>query len=98
MRSTAHLMLLGASAALSTSLCVWGAVGWGRAYRAEAEVNHLTWADELRDAQLLGVVVRGGEAAAQLALEKEPEVVPPAPGGCAVPPPARWADFLGGPE
>lgn len=65
----ARSTLLVACTALSIGLCVWGAVGWRRAYQAQAEVDHLVRAEEVRDAQLLRVIVRGGEAAAQLALE-----------------------------
>jgi hypothetical protein len=65
----ARSALLVACTALSIGLCVWGTVGWRRAYRAQAEIDHLVWAEEVRDAQLLRIIVRGGEAAAQLALE-----------------------------
>ena len=61
---------------LSIALCVWGAIGWRRAYRAQAEADHLTSAEQFRDVQLLRIVVRGGEAAAQLALEGEPGLAP----------------------
>ncbi len=66
---TARSALLVACAALSIGLCVWGTVGWRRAYRARAEVDHLVSAEQLRDAQLLRIIARGGEAAAQLAVE-----------------------------
>jgi len=62
-------MLLAACVVLSVVLCVWGAVGWRRAYRAQAEADRLTRAEQLRDAQLLRIVVSGGEAIAQMALE-----------------------------
>jgi hypothetical protein len=51
------------------ALCVWGAVGWRRACRAEAEADRLPRAERFQDAQLLEIEVRGAEAAAQLALE-----------------------------
>jgi hypothetical protein len=67
---TARSALLVACTALCTGLCVWGTVGWRRAYRAQAEIDQLVRAEELRDVQLLRIIVRGGEAAAQLALEE----------------------------
>jgi hypothetical protein len=69
MRGKPHVVLLVACMVLSVALCIWGAVGWRRAYRAEAEADRLTRDVQLRDLQLLSMVVRGGEAAARLALE-----------------------------
>jgi len=68
--------LLVACSALSIGLCLWGTVGWRRAYRAQGEVDHLVREEEARDAQLLRIVARGGEAAAQLALEGRFEASP----------------------
>jgi hypothetical protein len=65
----ARCTLLVTCTALSIGLCAWGSVGWRRAYRAEADVDHLVRTEQVRDAQLLRIIVRGGEAAAQLALE-----------------------------
>ncbi len=67
--SRAPPTLLLVCAVLAVALCVWGAVGWRRAYRAQAEADQVTWTEGFRDAQLLRVVVRGGEAVAQMALE-----------------------------
>ena len=69
--SKAHLTLLVACMALSIALCVWGTIGWRRAYRAQSEADHLTQAEQFRDTQLLRIVVRGGEAAAQMTLQGE---------------------------
>ncbi len=74
-------LLVVACMVLSIALCAWGTIGWRRAYRAQAEFENLAWAEQLRDAQLLRIVVRGGEAAAQLALDGMSEAVPAAVGG-----------------
>jgi hypothetical protein len=73
MRGKTHLGLIVACLLLALALCAWGAVGWRRAYRAEVEADRLRRAEALRDAQLLGIIVRGGAAAAQLAQEGHPE-------------------------
>jgi hypothetical protein len=96
-------MLLAACVVLSVALCVWGALGWRRAYRAQAEADRLTRAEQLRDAQLLRIVVSGGEAVAQMALEGISDNVDVPAGaardGCV---PARTASrgdfFFGGAE
>jgi hypothetical protein len=85
---------------LSIALCVWGSIGWRRAYRAQAEADHLMSAEQFRDVQLLKIVVRGGEAAAQMALERESGVAPavaPTEWGAPVPL-ASWGDVFGDPE
>ncbi len=69
----ARSLVLLVCTALSIGLCAWGTLGWRRAYRAQAEVDHLRWAERLEDAQLLRIVVAGGEAVARLALEGPPE-------------------------
>jgi hypothetical protein len=74
--ATARSALLVACTAVSIGLCVWGTVGWRRAYRAQAEIDQRVWAEEVRDAQLLRIIVKGGEAAAQLALEGRFDAIP----------------------
>jgi TRAP-type C4-dicarboxylate transport system permease small subunit len=81
MNRARSMLLVVACMVLSIALCVWGTIGWRRAYRAQAEVDNLAGAEQFRDAQLLRIVVRGGEAAAQLALEGMSEAVPAAVGG-----------------
>lgn len=73
MGGKAHLKLLIACLAVAIALCLWGAAGWRRAYRAEVEADRLRRAEELLDRQLLDIVMRGGAAAAEQALDGSPE-------------------------
>jgi hypothetical protein len=73
--------LLVACVGVAVALCVWGTIGWRHAYRAEAEANQLRWSEQLREAQLLGIMVRGSEASARMTLEGVSEL-PQVENGC----------------
>jgi hypothetical protein len=59
-----------ATALAAAALCAWGTVGWRRAYAAQVTAAGLARERELREAQLLRIVVRGDEAAAELSAEE----------------------------